>query len=572
MQARSLIRRLVLVVGVVVALVALNSSLTFVNIWPTPKIRWGTSISIELALCVLVLAVAHRVAGTLAGRVLPALWVVLVAGRYLDETAPALYGREFNLYWDSQHLGNVTAMLARAAPMWLIALAAISLIAAIVLMFLLARLALRWLASAMEVPLGRRVLGTAAAALIVIFGTQQLSAQPSAVVTFADPVTPAYVRQVRFVLAMLGPDAVAPRLGPTPNLENNLAQLEGADVLLLFVESYGAVTYETPAIADGLVESRADLQSAVTETDREVVTAYVESPTFGGSSWLAHLSLISGVEVRDQYAYTSLMASRRETMISNFARRGYRTVALMPGMRQAWPEGAFYHYDQIYGRDSLEYKGPEFGWWSIPDQYALAKIDALERNRLTRKPLFVVFPTSTTHAPFGPVAPYQPDWSRMLATDAFAKADVARAFASTPDLTNLRPSYTHAMAYEYATIAGYLRQHPRDRMVLIAIGAHLAPAAVSGRGASWSVPVHVFGRRGPILHRLVERGFRPGLEPHRPSISPMHALAEMFLEAFSAAGSHRLRADGASASLAEARKYPQRAEAEEQDPAYVARQ
>jgi len=31
--------------------------------------------------------------------------------------------------------------------------------------------------------------------------------------------------------------------------------------------------------------------------------------------------------------------------------------------------------------------------------------------------VFAVFPTSTTHAPFGPVAPYQPDWSKLL-TDA----------------------------------------------------------------------------------------------------------------------------------------------------------
>jgi hypothetical protein len=519
-----------------IALVLLNASITFENVWPTPKIRWGSSLSIELAVCVLLLAVAHPRAGTLARRVLPALWVVLVAGRYLDETAPGLYGREFNLYWDSQHLGNVAAMLARAAPASVIALAAVALVAAIVVMFLVARLTLRWLASTMERPMARRVLGTAAATLLVLFVTQQIVAQPSAVVSFADPVTPAYARQVRLVLAMLGPGAVAPRLGPTPNLDNDLARLESADVLLVFVESYGAVTYEIPAIADGLVESRADLRSAVAETDREVVTAYVESPTLGGSSWLAHLSLISGVEVRDQYAYTSLMASRRETMLNNFARRGYRTVALMPGMRQAWPEGAFYRYDQIYGRDLLEYRGPEFGWWSIPDQYALAKVDALERNRLTRKPLFLVFPTSTTHAPFGPVAPYLPDWSRMLASDAFGKADIERTLASTPDLTNLRPSYTHAMAYEYTTLAGYLRQHPRDGMILITIGDHQPPAAVSGRGASWSVPVHVFGRRGPILDHLVERGFRPGIEPHRPPIGPMHMLTSMFLEAFSSAG------------------------------------
>src|SRR5258705_12754647 len=108
----------------VVSLVILNASLTFENVWPTPRIRWGHALSLELALCVLILAVAHRWARPLARRVLPAIWIVLVAGRYLDVTAPGLYGRDFNLYWDSQFLGNVTAMLARAAPWWLIAAAA----------------------------------------------------------------------------------------------------------------------------------------------------------------------------------------------------------------------------------------------------------------------------------------------------------------------------------------------------------------------------------------------------------------------------------------------------------------
>ena len=147
--------------------------------------------------------------------------------------------------------------------------------------------------------------GAAAALLMAIFAAQQLFAQPAAVVSFADAVTPAYARQAPFVLAMVGPGAVAPELGPTPALNNSLAHLEGADVLLLFVESYGAVTYKAPAIADGLVASRVDLGAAVAETyGREVVTAYVESPTFGGGSWLAHLSLISGVEVRDQVPHT----------------------------------------------------------------------------------------------------------------------------------------------------------------------------------------------------------------------------------------------------------------------------
>ncbi len=516
-----------------ISLVLLNASLTFENVWPTLKIRWGSALSLELALCVLLLAVAHRWAGRLARRVLPVIWAVLVAGHYLDVTAPGLYGREFNLYWDSQHLGNVAAMLARAAPWWQIASIVGAAVLAVGLAYALARLATGQVAAAMARRGSRLALGSLAGMVISLYAGQQLWGGFPIPLVFADTVTPAYARQARFVLATLGPSAVAPPLGPSPALDAELRGLGGADLFLIFVESYGAVAYESPAIAGALAESLADFEAAIGETGRGVVSAYVESPTFGGSSWLAHLSLMSGVEVRDQYAYTSLMASRRETLVTNFARRGYRTVALMPGMRQAWPEGAFYGFDVIYGRDRLEYEGPQFGWWSIPDQYALAKLDALEGDRASRAPIFVVFPTSTTHAPFGPVAPYQPDWSRVLTQDAYDQADVDRALAAKPDLTNLGPSYAKAMAYEFLSLAGYLREQ-RDDRTMIVIGDHQPPAAVSGPDAPWRVPVHVIGPRRQLLDRLLEHGFRPGLEPRLPSIGAMHTLVPMLLDAFDA--------------------------------------
>ena len=424
-------------------------------------------------------------------------------------------------------------MLAGAAPWWLIATVAGVAVLVVVLAYMLARLALDGVAAAMERRGSRLVLGTLAGAAIIVFAGQQFSPRVLPTVAYAEPVTLAGVRQVRFVLAMIGPGVTAPRLGPSPAFDAGLRGLGGADVLLVFVESYGAVTYETPAIAAGLAGSRAEFEAAIRDTGRQVVSAYVESPTFGGGSWLAHLSLMSGVEVRDQYAYTSLMASRRETLVTNFARRGYRTVALMPGMRQAWPEGAFYGFDVIYGHDLLEYRGPRFGWWDIPDQFTLARLDAVERHRPSRPPLFVVFPTGTSHAPFGPVAPYQPDWSRVLTKDAYVEADVERAMAARPDLTNLAPSYTRAIAYEYASLAGYLREQADDAVVIV-IGDHQPPAAVSGKGAPWRVPVHVIGRRRHMLDALIEHGFRPGLEPRRPSIGAMHELAPRLLEAFDA--------------------------------------
>ena len=522
-----------------VSLVLLNASLTFENVWPTPAIRFGTALSIELAACVLLLAAARRWAPRLA-RILAAVWVLLVIGRYLAVTGPGLYGREFNLYWDSAHLGNVAAMLARAAPWWLVASVVVSAAGAVGVVYVVARLALRHVAAAMERRGGRLALGSLAAAIILLYGVAtpvdtnphieaDIDVGPIRA-AFARPVTPAYVRQARFVLATTG-QAARP-LPAGPSLDANLRALAGADVLLVFLESYGAVTYDEPAVAAGLAGARAALDAAVQQTGRRIVSAYVASPTFGASSWLAHLTLLTGVEVRDQYAYAALMASRRETILAAFERRGYRTVALMPGMRQAWPEGQFYGFDAVYGRDDLAYPGPQFGWWSIPDQYALAKLDDLERTRRPRAPVFAVFPTSSTHAPFGPVAPYQPDWARLLTREPYDVRDAARALGERPDLRNLRPSYVRATAYEFESLAGYLRRR-EDDLVLIVVGDHQPPSAVSGPTAPWDVPVHVIGRSGEVLDRLLAHGFRPGLIPERPSVGGMHALAPMLLDAFS---------------------------------------
>jgi hypothetical protein len=515
-----------------IALVLLNASLTFENVWPTAKIAWSSALSIELAICVLLLALARDYVGGLPRRILPSLWVILTFGHYLDVTAPGLYGRPFNLYWDTQHLGNVVAMTLRDVPGWVVISALAGAVGVLVLTFLLSRFALITVAGAMNDRRARIALGTAAAALVATFGIQQMSPRFATALTFADPVTPAYVKQARSVTSMLGPSEWRASLGPSPDLDAQLAGLHGEDVLLIFIESYGALTFDLPGMADALAATRREFSDAIRDSGRRVVSGFVSSPTFGGSSWLAHLSLLSGVEVRDQSAYTALMSSSRDTVVTSFRQRGYRTVALMPGMRQQWPEGAFYGFDAIYGRTDLEYEGPEFGWWSIPDQFALAKLDALERNRRPRPPLFVVFPTSTTHWPFGPVAPYQPDWSLMLTKHAFDGQNVDGALAARPDVMNPRPSYVRALEYEFATLGGYLRHHDED-LLMILIGDHQPPGLVTGPNASWDVPVHVIGRQHVILDRLLEHGFQNGLYPARPEIGDMHALLPMLLNAFS---------------------------------------
>jgi phosphoglycerol transferase MdoB-like AlkP superfamily enzyme len=337
-----------------------------------------------------------------------------------------------------------------------------------------------------------------------------------------------------------------PALGATPPALATSLQRFGADVLLVFVESYGAVTYERSELASVVAPSRDGLAVAARAAGREVLSAFVYSPTFGASSWLAHLTLLTGVEVTDQYAYAALMTEPRDTLAKSFKRSGYRSVAVMPGMRQAWPEGSFYGFDRIYGEDDLRYLGPAFGWWGIPDQFAMARFDDVELDTPRDRPVFAVFPTSTTHAPFGPVAPYLPDWSRVLRPDAFESEDAARAIANPPDLTNLGPSYARAMAYEFEVFAGYVREHAGDDQVLILIGDHQPASAVSGPDASNTVPVHVVTSRPEVVEVLLARGFVRGVTPRQPAIGRMHGLVPVFFEAFGA--SHTGRAPAGRAN------------------------
>jgi len=301
-------------------------------------------------------------------------------------------------------------------------------------------------------------------------------------------------------------------------------------VFLVFVESYGAVA-DTPAFAARLAPARRRLEADIGDTHRQVVSAYVESPTFGGSSWLAHVSLISGIEVKDPDTNALLMAQPRDTLVKSFKRGGYRTVGLMPGLRQRWPEGGFYGFDEIYGADVLAYKGPEFGWFALPDQFSLAKFDVLEADKPST-PRFVFFPTISTHFPFSPTPPYQPDWRRMLTPRPYDGPDIVRAYAGEPNWADFGPGYADALSYDFAVFGGYLRQHADRDLVMILIGDHQPPAAVSGERATWNVPVHVVASRPLILDRLRGAGFRTGLVPGGSAVAQMHALLPILLTGF----------------------------------------
>jgi hypothetical protein len=68
--------------------------------------------------------------------------------------------------------------------------------------------------------------------------------------------------------------------------------------------------------------------------------------------------------------------------------------------------------------------------------------------------------------------------------------------------------------------------------VVILLGDHQPPAALSGVGAPWHVPVHVITTRAQVIDALLANGFERGMKPERPPLGPMNTLLPILLNAF----------------------------------------
>ena len=524
----------------VLALLFLNFALTFENVWPTPAVRWAGEVSIELAVLTLLLALWHVWRDTTPPRLLNAIAiaiVILTLGRYGDVTAPALYGRPINLYWDLPNMGSVVAMVTRAAPLWIVIAAMLGIAAVLVLMYAGARWSIGRVDEALRIPVTRRVLGVLAAGSILLFTAQAMFDEMPEIPAFATPVSKTYTEQVARIYDTFSQRSFTDRLPPSPQFHSDLQALGNRDVFVIFMESYGRVTYDHADIARVVTPAREQLAAMVNRTGRSMVSAFVTSPTFGGGSWLAHSSLMSGIDVNDPDRYGLLLTQKRPTLGSFFAQHGYRVVADMPGIRQRWPEGSFYRFDALYDAPTLNYQGPEFGWWRIPDQFSLAVLDAREIQPQPRKPLFVLFPTINTHMPWRPIPPLQSDWHRVLTRTPFDAPDVEHSLKETPAWTDLGVSYAASFVYSFHLLTSYLLARADHDFVLILIGDHQPAATVSGENAPWDVPVHVITRSPEIVASLKDSGFVDGATPAPRPISRMNALSQTLLDAFSGSGS-----------------------------------
>lgn len=514
-------------------LLLLNTLLAFVNPGPTPWPVFSARVAPELCAALLAAALLawHGRPSTRALRWLAAGTVVLVIVRAVEVTSAAMFGRSLNLYWDGRHLGTMLAM--NDTPWWPLAAGCVAVLLAVALLHAAVSAAWRGLQVALARPLVRRAAVVASTALLATWAVPGLF-DGGARDVFAEPITPVATRQAQLLVAQLSADGSASRLTASPSFDGHLAGLGGADVLLLFSESYGVSTLDDPVQDQQLAGPRDALAAAIAASGRQVVSARVRSPTFAGGSWLAHGALLSGVDTQDPLDYEVLLSTQRPTLAKHFAAHGYRTVGWMPGLQRPWPEGRFFGFGQVVDAAGTGYAGPAFGPWRIPDQAAMALLHAqvFATPRASRAPAFVVFPTTTSHAPFRPVAPYVADWNRLTGPQPYTVEEQSHAVDEPASWRDPVPGYVQSIGYTWEWLGAYLRERAPSQLLTVVIGDHQAYAGVSGPNAAWDVPVHVISADTALLQRLKAVGFIDGLAPRGPALGRMHELTPLLLRAF----------------------------------------
>ena len=488
-----------------------------------------------LLFVVLGLLLPSRVARILAlfgGLGLGALTIL----RLLDMGFHFAFDRPFHPVYDTAYAGSAVGLLGdsigRAGALVVQIGAGLLIVALIALLPLSAVRLTRLVATHRRPSIRMLALLTAIAMVTTLSGAQLGPAGPIAS-TASARLAYTHAAQVRDDLRGQREFVRALEQDPFRNMPDDdlLTGLRGKDVLLVFVESYGRTALDLPVIESALDAGERRLQKAGFSSR----SGFLTSPTFGGLSWLAHITLQSGLWVDNQRRYDHLVTLDRLTLTDAFGRAGWRTVADAPAIKEDWPVATkYYHYDQVYDRRNVGYAGPRFSYASMPDQYTLAALQRLELERPNRAPVMAEIDLVSSHTPWAPL-PRLVDLSRVGDGSVFdpmpAEGESPEEVWRDPDL--VKAAYAESVAYSLDAVTSFVQQLHDQDLVLVVLGDHQPARIVRGEGVSHDVPVSIIAADPAVMDRPADWGWQEGLRPDAGApVWPMDAFRDRFLTAY----------------------------------------
>lgn len=318
---------------------------------------------------------------------------------------------------------------------------------------------------------------------------------------------------------------------PYRTASNLFQRLEGRDILVLFVESYGRTSFDNPLYSPTHIPTLQAAEAVLAAEGLAMRSGWLTSPIAGGQSWLAHGTFASGIATGNQALYAAMLASPRQTLFHLARNSGYLTRAVMPAIILPWPEARMLGFDEVFNAYDLDYRGAPFNWVTMPDQFTLAAFDRIAAQN--DQPSLTQIALISSHAPWVPI-PEPVDW------DAVGDGTIFDQWANsgdTPaevwrDRDRVRDQYRQAIDYALTVSFDYVaRTADADRLVII-LGDH-PPAAFVSEIESRDVPIHMIGSPETIA-AIEDFGWTDGLIPDATTpVWPMAAFRDRFIAAYS---------------------------------------
>lgn len=294
-----------------------------------------------------------------------------------------------------------------------------------------------------------------------------------------------------------------------------LTGLRGKDVMFTFIESYGRVAIDDPAMGPEVDATLKEGDARLKAAGFSARSGWLKSPVTGAGSWLAHSTFLSGTWVKNQQRYRSLTTSKRATLTSYFQKTGaWRTVGIVPGVRLAWPEGKYFGLDHIYDSTHLGYQGPYFSWTPVPDQFSLESFQKLEHGKKNRDPIMAEIILASSHNPWSPIA-HTIDWKDLGDGKVFykIKKEGTNPTEVWKSSKRVRTEYRKAIQYSLDSLTQWMQRYGDDNTVLVFLGDHQPVPTVTGGTSNRDVPVTIVARDPKVLDRVSDWGWTDGLKP-----------------------------------------------------------
>ena len=468
----------------------------------------------------------------LAGSLLALLTLLALA----DALARLSLSRSVNLYLDYPLARSVYHLISGSVSVPGAILASIALLLGLAAL----ALSLHWLLASLSRQ--RRALPRALAAVFILVGVGGIVSFHSSptLPNLPRAITPGMtlvLDQIRFGrIAQVERQEFAALLAHDTEQPSSvrLDGLAGVDVILGFIESYGVSALFDERYAPVVGASLDDLDRRVTDAGLHMVSGTLNAPMFGGQSWLAHASLLSGLWIRNQMHYEFLLEIEHETLVQDFQNTGHRTVAVMPAITLPWPQGRWFGYDEIFEAGDMGYAGPPFNWVTMPDQFTWWFFEDSVRRDGDR-PVFAKLALISSHAPWVPILPILEDWEAIGDGAIFrqweGEGEAPESLWRNHD--RVREHFALSVAYALDVAGRYAATFTDDRTLLILLGDHQPAQIITGPDPSPGVPVHVISGDPALLEPFRARGFVPGAWPARENVGKgMDQFREWLLDAY----------------------------------------